>query len=652
MPEQKVNMRLLAAIMFADMVGYTRLMQEDEQKAKDLRDQQREVLEGCIANHGGQVMQYYGDGTLSMFGSAIEAVKCAKEIQLILNREPKVPVRIGIHVGDVVYDDEGIYGDAVNLAARVQALSVPGGVMISEKVFDEVKNHPGIRVEGFGKHELKNVFDPVGIYALANEGLEVPKQEDVHEQTGSNKNSVAVLPFVNMSSDEENEYFSDGITEEIINALVKVDGLHVSARTSVFAYKNKNADIREIGKELNVSTILEGSVRRFGDRVRVTAQLIKTEDGFHIWSEVYDREMRDIFAVQDEISLNIAEKLQDNFEISRDNIYKADTDSIDAYNAYLQALFYWNKRTPEDTFKAIEFHQKAIKKCSTYSRAYSGIAHCYSFLGIIGHLRGEESFSKAEEYALKSIELNDTQADSYVALGLVNLYYHWDYKRAEANLRKAITLEPENLDAREALGTLYRVIGRYDKMLHHYDVSVRIEPLSLPANLALGGAYWLTGQHKKADKIYDKIISLDPNFRSAYERKALLYFVQGKYEKAIVELDKYISLIKGDFRGSTQMAFIQAKMGNIEEAEKVLEDVHKRQEDNPQLNLSLDFAVIYTALDQHEKALKYLMQAVEEKLGSILFINSIEPFEPLRKYPEYAQIIEAIGLPMESIVAE
>lgn len=645
-------MRLLAAIMFADMVGYTRLMQEDEQKAKKLRDQQREVLEGCIANHTGRVMQYYGDGTLSMFGSAIEAVKCAREIQLILNREPKVPVRIGIHVGDVVYDDEGIYGDAVNIAARVQALSVPGGVMISEKVFDEVKNHPGIRVEGFGKHELKNVFDPVGIYALANDGLEVPKHEDVHEQTGSNKNSVAVLPFVNMSSLEENEYFSDGITEEIINALVKVEGLHVSARTSVFAYKNKNIDIRQIGKELNVSTILEGSVRRAGDRVRVTAQLIKTDDGFHIWSEVYDREMKDIFAVQDEISLNIADKLQDNFEITRDSIYQADTDSIVAYNAYLQALFYWNKRTPEDTFKAIEFHKKAIKKCKTYAKSYSGLAHCYSFLGIIGHLRGDEAFSKAEEYALRSIDLNDTQADSYVALGLVNLYYHWNYKKAEANLRKAITLEPENLEAREALGTLYRVIGRYDKMLHHYEVAVRIEPLSLPANLSLGGAFWLTGDYKKADKIYDKIISLDPNFRSAYERKALLYFVQEDYDRAIQYMDKYISLINNDYGGRTLTAFVHAKLGNMEEAEKALQIVHKRQEDYPEQNLSLDFAVIYSALDQPEEAFKHLFNAVDQKLGSILFINSIEPFEPLRKYPEYAQIIDAIGLPMQSLVAE
>jgi len=296
------NYRSLAAIMFADMVGYTKLMQEDESKAKLLRDRQRNVVDKTIATHNGKVMQYYGDGTLSMFSSAIKAVEAAREIQDQLQRDPKVPLRIGIHIGDVVHDSEGVFGDAVNVAARVQSLSVPGGVMISGKVFEEIRNHPGIKVEAFGEHDLKNVFNPISIFALANEGLSVPEQSYIQGITGSHKNSVAVLPFANFSPNPENEYFSDGITEEIINALVKLDGLQVPSRTSVFAYKNTNKDIREIGKELNVATVLEGSVRQSGNKIRVTAQLINTDDGFHIWSENYDGEMKDIFKVQDEIS--------------------------------------------------------------------------------------------------------------------------------------------------------------------------------------------------------------------------------------------------------------------------------------------------------------------------------------------------------------
>lgn len=237
MPEPS-NYRSLAAIMFADMVGYTRLMQEDESRAKLLRDRQRNVVDKVITTNNGKVMQYYGDGTLSMFSSAINAVEAAQEIQEQLRQDPPVPLRIGIHIGDVVHDSEGVFGDAVNVAARVQSLSVPGGVMMSGKVFDEIKNHPGIKVEAFGEHELKNVFNPISIFALANKGLVVPEQSYIQEITGSHKNSVAVLPFANFSPNPENEYFSDGITEEIINALVKLDGLQVPSRTSVFAYKN------------------------------------------------------------------------------------------------------------------------------------------------------------------------------------------------------------------------------------------------------------------------------------------------------------------------------------------------------------------------------------------------------------------------------
>ena len=565
------NIRLLAAIMFADMVGYTKLMQNDEQKAKELRDRQRAVIEGCILKHQGQIMQYYGDGTLSMFGSALNAVKCAKEIQLALIEEPKVPLRIGLHMGDVVYDDEGIYGDAVNIAARVQGLGTPGSVMLSGKVFDEIKNHPGVRVEAFGEHELKNVSDPVGIYALTNEGIEVPKQSYIRDITGSNRNSVAVLPFANFSASEENEYFSDGITEEIINSLVKVKGLQVASRTSVFAFKNAQKDIRKIGRELNVATVLEGSVRLAGERVRVTAQLIKTEDGFHVWSENFDREMKDIFGVQDEISQKIADKLESNFvfDTSR-KLYEASTDSVVAYNNYLQGLFYWNKRTPEGAKKAIEYFENALNKCSTYTNAYSGLANCYAFLGTIGHMQGKQAFVKAEEFANKAIELNNSRADSYISLGYVNLFYKWDFEAADSNFRKAITLEPENEEARLALSFYNRVIGRMDKMLEQAKAAVKIAPLSLPALSDLARSLTIVENFEEALETYDKIIDLDPYFRSAYEGKALVYIFQEDFKNALKQIKKYIKLMKGPNKGGTQLGYLAALMGDKRKPKKTL----------------------------------------------------------------------------------
>lgn len=648
---QKNNLRLLAAIMFADMVGYTRLMQEDEQKAKDLRDRQREVIDNCILKHRGQVMQYYGDGTLSMFGSALDAVSCAQEIQVQLGEEPKVPLRVGIHIGDVVYDDEGIYGDAVNIAARVQSLGTPGSVMISSKVFDEIKNHPGIKVKAFGEHDLKNVFNPVGIFALANKGIEVPPQSHVQGITGSNQNSVAVLPFANFSADPENEYFSDGITEEIINSLVKVKGLQVASRTSVFRFKDTQKDIREIAKELNVSTILEGSVRQAGNRVRVTAQLVKAEDGFHIWSENFNREMKDIFGVQDEIAQKIADKLEANFTFDTDRkLYEASTDSIVAYNAYLQGLYYWNKRTPEAVIKSIEYYKKAIDKCKTYTNAYSGLANAYTFLGTIGHMQGEEAFTKAQDYAVKSLSLNSSRADSYIALGYVNLFFKWDFDEADSNFRKAITLEPENEEARIAFSFYNRIIGRFDKMIEQSKVARKIAPLSLPALLDLARAESLVNNYEESLRLYNKIIDLDPNFRSAYEGKALVYAEMEDYEEALKQAKKYVKLIKGPNKGGTQLGYIAAKMGKKKQAREYLELLKKRQDEQPELNLSLDFAVLYAGLDEPDKMFKHLNNAVEKKLGSVLLINSIPSFAKYNKDPRFVDILNQIGLPIKSMI--
>lgn len=644
MSEQS-NYRSLAAIMFADMVGYTKLMQEDESKAKLLRDRQRNVVDKTIATHNGRVMQYYGDGTLSMFTSAIKAVEAAREIQEQLQKDPKVPLRIGIHLGDVVHDSEGVFGDAVNVAARVQALSVPGGVMISGKIFEEIKNHPGIKVEAFGEHDLKNVFNPISIFALANKGLPVPEQSYIQGITGSHQNSVAVLPFANFSPDPENEYFSDGITEEIINALVKLEGLQVPSRTSVFAYKNTKKDIRDIGKELNVATVLEGSVRQAGNKIRVTAQLINTDDGFHIWSENYDGELKDIFKVQDEISQKIAEKLEKNFEFSpARNLYEASTDSVVAYNHYLQGLYYWNKRNPEAAQKAIECYQKAIRKCKTYTKAYSGLANCYSFLGIIGHLKGKEAFPKAEKFALKALELNDFRGGSFVALGFVDLFYKWDFDSAEANFRKAITMEPNNEEARLALAMYCRITGDLDRMFHHTKAASKIAPVSLPVLLQHGYSFWLLGKYKKAMEIFERILELDPLFRSALEGIALIYVTEKKYDKAIKAIKKYLELVDSEYKGGTQLGFIAALKGNKKLALENLEIIRKREETNPDLNLSLDYAVIHAALGENDKAFEYLNKAVDEKLGAILFIKTMFPIDKLKSDPRYDQLLERMGL--------
>src|SRR5215204_2174710 len=340
-------MRQLVAILFADMTGYTALMQENEQLARSKRQRLKEVLESSISKFNGKILQYYGDGSLSIFSSAIDGVRCGINMQEQLQLEPRVDVRIGIHTGDVTVEDGAIYGDGVNLASRIESMAVAGSVFISEKVYDEIKNQENISASELGYFELKNIKQPVRIFAIANTGIVVPPRHLLQGKTKQPSNRLAILPFVNMSADPENEYFSDGITEELLNALTKVDGLQVTSRTSAFAYKGKHDDVRDIGIKLNVDKILEGSVRKSGNRVRITAQLINAADGYHLWSENYDRNLTDIFAVQEEISRIIANKLRENLTASAqaETLVKVPTQNLEAYTLFLKGLHFHNKLT-------------------------------------------------------------------------------------------------------------------------------------------------------------------------------------------------------------------------------------------------------------------------------------------------------------------
>ncbi|MFT6337825.1 MAG: TolB-like protein/class 3 adenylate cyclase, partial [Halioglobus sp.] len=304
--------RRLAAIMFTDIVGYTALMQGDEAKAAQARARHRDVFEKEHKLHQGEILQYYGDGTLSVFQSAVEAVKCAIIIQRELRKGEEVPMRIGLHLGDIVFDGTEVYGDGVNLSSRIESMGIAGAILLSESVTEELKNQKDISTISLGHFEFKNITEPLEVFAVTNEGIKIPVSSQLKGKRKEITKTIAVLPFVNMSSNPENEYFTDGMTEEIINALAKIKSLKVTSRTSSFFFKNKNISIPQIGQELNVSTILEGSIRLSGNKMRITAQLINVADDFHFWSESFDRSMEDIFAVQDEISLLIADKLREH----------------------------------------------------------------------------------------------------------------------------------------------------------------------------------------------------------------------------------------------------------------------------------------------------------------------------------------------------
>jgi TolB-like protein/Tfp pilus assembly protein PilF len=639
------NIRQLAAIMFTDMVGYTAQMQQDEKKAKKNRDRHRQVLEKSTEDHHGLILQYYGDGTLSVFGSAIEAVECAVEIQQNLQKEPKVPLRIGLHVGDIAYADDGVYGDAVNIASRIENLSVPGSILVSGKVYDEIKNHPDLPANSLGEFELKNVKRPVHVFALQNEALEVPTSEMLKGKIGTSVKSIAVLPFVNMSADPENEYFSDGITEELLNALTKVDGLQVTSRTSSFAFKGKNEDVRQIGKQLNVTSVLEGSVRKAGNKVRITAQLINTADGYHVWSENFDRTLEDIFEIQDEISKKITNTLREKLTQSeaQEKIVKSPTKNLDAYNLYLKGRFYHNKWTPPDANIAIKHYEEAISIEKNFALPYSGLSGSYCLLGSMGYLPADVAFPKAKEMALKSLELDANLAVSYASLGWVQFFYELDWKGAYNSYKNAIAINPDSAESHQAFGITLLVKEKYKEAIEELELAIKLDPLSQPINYSMAFVYYCAGRNDDALNQYDKVLEIDPTFKGALEGKGYLYGHMGENDKALKIFKQVYEQSEDPLTGLTGLGYIYAKSGNVEEAEKCIEKLKEREQRDKDISLFMDYAIIYSALNDFDKVLYYFEKAIDARVGTLIIFA--EPaWKPLREDPRFKKLLTKINI--------
>jgi len=632
--------RKLAAIMFTDMVGYTAMMQEDETLAKSIRDRHRQVLKKTVRLHNGTILQYFGDGTLTIFDSSIEAVSAAAEIQTVFLQEPKIPLRIGIHSGDIVYDSEGVYGDGVNIAARIESLSKAGSVLLSEKVYDDLKNHPEYPVKSLGNFELKNVKKPMEVFALSKGALAIPSRQEIENKTVKNYKSIAVLPFVNMSADKENEYFSDGITEEILNALSRVEGMQVTSRTSSFAFKNKNIDMRAIGKQLNVKTILEGSVRKAGQRVRITAQLIDTENGYHLWSEVFDRQLYDIFEVQDEISRNIVGRLREKLSAKKvsDTLVKHKTHNIEAYNIYLKGLYHMNRFMPEDISTALGLFKKAIDLQPDFMLPYSYTGYCYGFMGATGYMKPKEAHQKSLEYAQKALELDKNHYINYFLLALSDLYFTNDLENAYKNFQKAFALNPGAAEVYQYYAIYLASIGNMNEAFESIERAVELDPLSSAINVWYGLMHMLLRRFDEAIVIFDKILERDPLFRGAREAKAWNLYFKGEINEAIENFEKYQEQTGSPLKGWTGLGFVYGDLGETGKAEEIIEKIKQRQKKEPDMALDLDLGIVYTGMKEYKKAITHLTKGLAERFGfSHLLVHPL--FDKAKKDPYFSQFL-------------
>jgi TolB-like protein/class 3 adenylate cyclase/tetratricopeptide (TPR) repeat protein len=657
--------RQLSAIVFTDMVGYTALMQEDEERARVQRDRQRAVLDRAIGAHGGRILQFYGDGTLSVFPSAIEAVRAAVAVQRELNDGPRVPLRIGIHTGDVIYDRNGVLGDGVNVAARVQALATPGSILVSAKVADELKNQSDLTARGLGAFRLKNVRQPVEVFAIAAEGLTIPTEAELGPSRSREPRSVAVLPFVNMSTDPENEFFSDGVSEEIINALTRVDDLRVTARTSSFAFKGRNEDVRDIAAQLGVETVLEGSVRRAGGRVRIAAQLIDATNGYHLFSEVYDRGLDDIFETQDELARTIVDRLKGHLAPANPSgsgaaggghgshathgsagaLVRSHTHDTEAYTEYLRGRFHWNRWTTENARIAIRHMERSAEMDPSCALPFSGLATAYTLLASLGVEPADDAYPRAAAFARHALELESDAGESHLALANVRMYYEWDFGGAEVSYLRALELTPGSAEAHHMFSRFLKAVGRLDEAVRYMEAAVGMDPLSLPYNHSLAIALQTAGRLDEAESHLRRILGLDSGFLTSLQALGWVKYAQGDLEGALDCFERLPGSSDDPYSGMGPRAFLYGRMGRPDDVEAMAALLERHAREEPRMNLVMTRALIEWGRGDLDGVFRCLNEAVDARLGTVVFLGTSPNWRELRDDPRFEAVIRRIGLP-------
>lgn len=457
--------------------------------------------------------------------------------------------------------------------------------------------------------------------------------------------SVAVLPFVNVSPEKENEYFSDGMTEEIIDALTKVEGLRVVSRTSVFAFKGKDQDIRKIGEQLNVSHVVEGSVRKAGNRVRITAQLINIADGYHLWSERFDREMEDVFTIQEEIAHMIVNALKIKLVHKAETpLVERSTENIKAYNLFLKGRYCWNKRTEAALKQCVNYFEQAIEIDPDYMLAYCGLADAYALLGIAeyGALPPMEVMPKAKAAAVKALEIDNTLAEAQTTVAHVKAFFDWDFTGADKEFNRAIELNPNYPFSHHWYALYLSAMERHDEAIAEEKRAQELEPLSLIINKNVGTIFYYARKYEQAIEQYKKALELDPDFARTHFFLGLAYISNSMFEEAIAEIKKAITFSGENTVMLALLASAIAMSGKKDEATKILKDLKKRLKRGyvPSFNL----AILYMGLDEKASAFEWLEKAYQER-SSWLVSLKVEPIlDGLRSDPRFTALLKKVGL--------
>jgi adenylate cyclase len=637
--------RRLAAIMFTDMVGFTASTQTDEAAAlKRLREQER-IVRSILLLYRGREIKSTGDGFLVEFDSALRATECAIAIQRRMHernsRSSGAPIelRIGVHLGDVERRKGDIFGDAVNVASRIGPCAMPGGVCISGPVFDQIQNKIPDPVEKLERTTLKGLQSAVDVYRVA-----LPWEVSRPARAIPVPPRLAVLPLTNISPDPKDEYFADGLTEELIGTLSKIRELRVIARTSVGQYRGSSKTLAQIGSELGVTSVLEGSVRKAGNRLRIALQLIDVNTQEHIWANTYDRDLIDVFAVQGEIAEKTASALRlQLLGAERESIGKQPTADLTAYHLYLKGSHIARAGEHENLEKSMHFFEEAVRADPSFAEAQARLANVLLALAGEG-LPAREAFRRARQLADKALALDPNSSEAHTARGNLALQADVDWQTAEAEFRRALSLNPSNTAAHHWYGHLLMSLKRNSEALRESTAVVELDPLADQAQNELRYAQFLTGNLDAAIASAEKARDVSPQDLRYHIELGLFYIEAGRMADAQKEAD----LSSGDVGmwHAWRRAVLWARVGKTEEARRWLTEMEEAS--RTRFTSGHWVASVYAALGEKEKAFEWLGRDYEDGFRSLWLSYHLRDFDSIRDDPRFRSMLERLRIPSDT----
>ena len=635
--------RRLAAIMFTDLVGSTQLAQRDEKGAVQLLREQESLARPILEGHRGRLVKSTGDGLLVEFGNVLDAVECAVDFQRRAferstdEERPPLKVRIGIHVGDVESEGTDILGDAVNIAARIEPIAEAGGICLSGPAYDQISNKIPYTIEKLGPKILKGVTRPIDVYRVLLPWAETPL---VAASGNGGNRRLAVLPLANMSSDPENEYFADGMTEELISTISRVPTLSVISRTSVMPFKKPGTSLKEIGRQLDAGWLLEGSVRKAGTRVRITVQLIQSSSDHHLWAQSYDRSIEDVFAIQSEIAEKVAAELQIRLgPTALSPPLHHETHDTAAYLSFLQGQALLYKREEEPLRQALKFFEQAIARDPGFARAYTAAARAYQQLGNEGFIAWSEAIKSSRAAAQRAVSISPNLAEAQVMLAEIVFMADEGIAEVEAGAQRALNLNPNLGEAHDLLGQVAAFRGDLDAYVQHIEAAYRLDPLSPLTIGYLGNAYFFAGRADDAMEHWKRTLHLDP-LRS-YRGMADCYLAKGDLDGAENAVQKLEQLAPDSEAAHLNRGYLSALRGDRAVALEMIKKLDATHAPGWARSQSAGF--IYLALGDMDRFFEYMFTAVRDHTIMMTTVLYSPFLAEARKDPRFQQLLAMVS---------